>query len=70
MGPAHLRGARKTARHVCEVPTIIERRLFTLGRAIAQATEWRQARGGATRLFVLRPIAFSWPVGARGWRRR
>jgi hypothetical protein len=30
---------RKTIRYVCEVPTAIERRLFTLGRAIAQAAE-------------------------------
>jgi len=30
---------RKTIRYVCEVPTVIERRLFTLGRAIAQAAE-------------------------------
>ena len=30
---------RKTIRYVCEVPTAIERRLFALGRAIAQATE-------------------------------
>jgi hypothetical protein len=30
---------RKTIRFVCEVPTVIERRLFTLGRAIAQAAE-------------------------------
>jgi hypothetical protein len=30
---------RKTIRYVCEIPTVIERRLFTLGRAIAQAAE-------------------------------
>jgi hypothetical protein len=30
---------RKTIRYVCEVPTVIERRLFALGRAIAQAAE-------------------------------
>jgi len=30
---------RKTIRYVCEVPTAIERRLFALGRAIAQAAE-------------------------------
>jgi hypothetical protein len=30
---------RKTIRYVCEVPTVIERRLFTLGRAIAQAAQ-------------------------------
>ena len=30
---------RKTIRFVCEVPTVIERRLFALGRAIAQAAE-------------------------------
>jgi hypothetical protein len=30
---------RKTIRYVCEVPTIIEHRLFTLARAIAQAAE-------------------------------
>jgi hypothetical protein len=30
---------RKTIRYVCEVPTVIERRLFTLGRAIEQAAE-------------------------------
>jgi hypothetical protein len=30
---------RKTIRYVCDVPTVIERRLFTLGRAIAQAAE-------------------------------
>jgi hypothetical protein len=30
---------RKTIRYVCEVPTVIERRLFTLGRAIQQAAE-------------------------------
>jgi hypothetical protein len=30
---------RKTIRYVCEVPTEIERRLFALGRAIAQAAE-------------------------------
>jgi hypothetical protein len=30
---------RKTIRYVCEVPIIIERRLFTLGRAIQQAAE-------------------------------
>ena len=30
---------RKTIRYVCEVPTAIERRLFALGRAIAQAVE-------------------------------
>src|SRR5262249_7431720 len=31
---------RKTIRYVCEVPTTIERRLFALGRAIAQAARW------------------------------
>jgi len=30
---------RKTLRYVCDVPTVIERRLFTLGRAIAHAAE-------------------------------
>jgi len=30
---------RKTIRYVCDVPTVIERRLFALGRAIAQAAE-------------------------------
>jgi hypothetical protein len=30
---------RKTIRYVCEVPTVIERRLFALGRAIAQAAQ-------------------------------
>jgi DNA polymerase III alpha subunit len=30
---------RKTIRYVCDVPTAIERRLFALGRAIAQAAE-------------------------------
>src|SRR5262249_9099423 len=30
---------RKTIRYVCDVPTVIERRLFTLGRAIVQAAE-------------------------------
>ncbi|HUI97273.1 MAG TPA: hypothetical protein VLX44_16065 [Xanthobacteraceae bacterium] len=30
---------RKTIRYVCEVPTAIERRLFAIGRAIAQAAE-------------------------------
>jgi len=30
---------RKTIRYVCEVPAVIERRLFTLGRAIQQAAE-------------------------------
>ena len=30
---------RKTIRYVCEVPTVIEHRLFELGRAIAQAAE-------------------------------
>jgi hypothetical protein len=30
---------RKTIRYVCEVPIVIERRLFTLGRAIQQAAE-------------------------------
>jgi hypothetical protein len=30
---------RKTIRYVCEVPTVIERRLFALSRAIAQAAE-------------------------------
>ena len=30
---------RKAIRYVCEVPTVIERRLFALGRAIAQAAE-------------------------------
>jgi hypothetical protein len=30
---------RKTIRYVCDVPTVIERRLFTLGRAIAHAAE-------------------------------
>ena len=30
---------RKTIRYVCEVPTLIERRLFVLGRAIAQAAQ-------------------------------
>jgi hypothetical protein len=30
---------RKTIRYVCEVPTVIEHRLFAIGRAIAQATE-------------------------------
>jgi hypothetical protein len=30
---------RKTIRYVCEVPTVIERRLFALGRTIAQAAE-------------------------------
>jgi hypothetical protein len=30
---------RKVTRYVCEVPTVIERRLFALGRAIAQALE-------------------------------
>jgi hypothetical protein len=30
---------RKTIRYVCEVPIVIERRLFALGRAIAQAAE-------------------------------
>lgn len=30
---------RKTIRYVCEVPTVIERRVFALGRAIAQAAE-------------------------------
>ena len=30
---------RKTIRYVCEVPTVIERRMFALGRAIAQAAE-------------------------------
>jgi hypothetical protein len=30
---------RKTIRYVCEVPTVIEQRLFALGRAIAQAAE-------------------------------
>ena len=30
---------RKTISYVCEVPTVIERRLFALGRAIAQAAE-------------------------------
>jgi hypothetical protein len=30
---------RKTIRYVCDVPTGIERRLFALGRAIAQAAE-------------------------------
>jgi hypothetical protein len=30
---------RKTIRYVCEAPIVIERRLFTLGRAIQQAVE-------------------------------
>lgn len=30
---------RKTIRYVCEVPIVIERRLFALGRAIAQAAQ-------------------------------
>jgi hypothetical protein len=30
---------RKTIRYVCDVPTVIEHRLFALGRAIAQAAE-------------------------------
>jgi hypothetical protein len=30
---------RKTIRFVCDVPTVIERRLFALGRAIAQAAQ-------------------------------
>ncbi len=30
---------RKSTRYVCEVPTIIERRLFALGRAIQQSLE-------------------------------
>ena len=30
---------RKTIRYVCDVPTVIERRLFALGRAIAQAAQ-------------------------------
>ena len=30
---------RKTIRYVCDAPTVIERRLFALGRAIAQAAE-------------------------------
>jgi hypothetical protein len=30
---------RKTIRYVCEVPTVIEHRLFALGRAIAQAAQ-------------------------------
>jgi hypothetical protein len=30
---------RKTIRYVCDVPTVIEQRLFALGRAIAQAAE-------------------------------
>jgi hypothetical protein len=30
---------RKTVRYVCEVPTLIEQRLFALGRAVQQAME-------------------------------
>ena len=30
---------RKTIRYVCEVPTIIEQRVFTLARAIQKALE-------------------------------
>ena len=30
---------QKTVRYVCEVPTLIEQRLFALGRAVQQAME-------------------------------
>ena len=35
---------RKTMNFVCEVPVLIEQRLFALARAIQQSLEWRGCR--------------------------
>jgi hypothetical protein len=39
MGYTRFRGARKTINLVCEVPVVIEQRLFAVARAIQQSLE-------------------------------